>query len=199
MDKLKIKNFPVDYPNFRFLNKPKLEDYAIDIEFESDDTDIYVDYVLNFDDMLFISNITLLDATSYDDNDKLIFKCKYYEKDADAYEEMGEFYQIIDKEISFKDLMKDSRYVGTETLSWGTWDEKFRYPTFRDAQKIYTGVEGVNTYGDKTREFESQTEVGFEFDINKSQIKMNSIYFEIDCRNSLNIKDWNALEVYCSF
>tara|TARA_R110002012_G_C11665406_1_gene612608 strand:+ start:1965 stop:2564 length:600 start_codon:yes stop_codon:yes gene_type:complete len=199
MQTLKIRNFPVDYPDFTFKNKPKLEDYVVDIEFDSDDSHIYVDYDLSFDDMLFISDITLLDAHSYMSNDKLVFKCEYFEKDAESYEEMGEFYETIVKEISFKDLMKDSRYVGTETLGWRGWEEKFRYPTFTDAQKTFTGVEGVNTYDEKTREFESQTVVGFEFDEEKAEIKMNSVYFEIDCRNSINIKDWNVLEVYCSF
>ena len=202
MQKLEIRTFPVDNPNFTFKNKPKLEDYVIDIEFDSDDSDIYVDYDLSFDDMLFITDITLLDAHSYMSNDKLIFKCDYFEKDAEGYNDMGEFYETIEKEISFKDLMKDSRYVGIETLGWrtaGRWEEKFRYPTFTDAIRTYTGVEGVNTYDDKTREFESQTDVGYEFDDEKADIKMNSVYFEIDCRNSINIKDWNVLEVYCSF
>ena len=202
MEDIKIRRYPIKFVDFTFINKYKDENVIIDIEFDSvparyETVNLYADYNISFNEFLSITDINLLDAYSSGSN-KLVFNCEYFERDKEDFDEMGDFIETIQKEISFKDLMKDSRYIGNELLS-RTRDEKYRYPTFKNPERFYTGVESVNKYGEKTSEFESKTEVGFEFDDEKTELKMNSIYFEIDCRNSINTKDWNVLEVYCSF
>ena len=202
-------NIPIDMVDFFFRNKPVLEDKIVDITYDSfvyrgswrtrnrkRVSNFYIDYDIRFTDTLQINEYEVLNCYSFNSNN-LIFNCEYFEIDANGEE--GDFIETIEKEISYKNLMSGSRFIGRDTEWFGKWQDSYLYTIFNEPEKEYREGEEVDEYGNRVRTYETATQPSFSFDDEKSEVKMSSVVFEIDCRGSIDINDWNVLEMRCDF
>jgi len=184
MQTIKGRNIIV-FTDFIFYNQPIVEGYEVEVEYNqridltggSRYDRIYVpngyaDYNVNVDDQFKINYYELINFYSYGTNN-LVFDCEYTSLDNDDFE-------IIKKEISFKKLMTDSNYFLEP-------DDDFKYLKNRKSATT-NGPSEIFA-----------TEIDYEYKDDETQIKMSSFTCEIDCRGSINPKDWNVLNTQCSF
>ena len=218
MSTVKGRNIEIEFVDFFFKNKPVLEDKVVDITYDNyyytggwrdrnrtRKSNFYMDYDIELDSDLSITYYDILNCYSYDSNN-LIFNLEYYkkeDKDIKSFEDYdyieGDYIDKTQKEIPYKALMSGSKFIGTERFSFGGWREGFSYRKFFDLDREYIGEEELNEYGERTRKFKSDTQPTFDIDEEKTSLKITSVTFNIDCRNSIYLGDWNVLEMVCSF
>jgi hypothetical protein len=202
-------DIPIEFVDFFFKNKPVVEDKIVDITYDSflytgnwftKDrkrlSNFYIDYDVEFTDDLNLESYEVLNCYSLD-SDNLIFNCQYFEIDDDGEE--GDLIETIQKEISYVKLMGNSRFIARETNWFGKWSDNYTYKVFKFREKEYREGEEVDEYGNRVRTYETATQPSFSYDEENPSVKMTSIIFEIDCRGSIDLNDWNVLEMKCDF
>lgn len=211
MSTVKGRKVNTEFVDFFFTNKPVVEDKVIDITYENyyytggwrdrnreRKSNFYMDYDIEIDSDLTILYFDILDCYGYDSKN-LTFNLEYYEKDTDDIDEYGKYIDKTQKSISYTRLMSGSKFIGTERFSFGRWREGFSYSKFFDLDREYIGEEEVDEYGDKIRKFKSDTQPTFDFSDDNMSLKITHVTFNIDCRGSTDLGDWNVLEMICSF